>query len=137
MTDSKRKVTVYFILPIVCSLTFLFLDWKLPQFSSMLFRAQYDLYINSQRAYPNIDNRLVFFMIDDQTTDRLGGFPLKRTYNLRMINSLRACGVDNIIWDTIFVNKGRSEESLEMAKAMQFIPNIIAFGVKMREGSSH
>ena len=142
MTNSKRKITVYFILPIVCALTFLFLDWKLPQFSSILFRAQYDLYFNtqryfnSQRAYPNIDNRLVFFMIDDQTANRLGGLPLKRPYNLRMINSLRACGVDNIIWDIIFVNKGLSEESLGMAEAMQFIPNTIAFGVRMREDSS-
>jgi len=72
-------------------------------------------------------------MIDDQTTDRLGGFPLKRPYNLRMINSLRACGVYNIIWNTVFVNKGQSEDSLKMAKAMQIIPNTIAFDVGMRE----
>jgi len=135
MTNSKRKITIHIILPILCALMVLFLDWKFPQFSSMLFRTQYDLYFKSQSVYPNIDSRLVFFMIDDQTTDRLGGFPLKRPYNLRMINSLRACGVDNIIWDTIFINKGLSEKSLEMAEAMQFIPNIIAFGVRMREDS--
>jgi len=135
MKVSKRKITVHFILPIVCSLMFLFLDWKLPQLSSMFFRAQYDLYFNAQKAYPVIDNRLVFLMIDDQTTDCLGGFPLKRSYNLRMINSLRACGVNNIIWNTIFENKGLSEESLEMARSMQPMPNIIPFGVRMRENS--
>ena len=137
MTNSRRKITIHFILPIVCALTVLFLGRELPQFSSMLFRAQYDLYFNSQKAYPDIDNRLVFFMIDDQTTDCLGGFPLNRSYNLRMINSLRACGVNNIIWNTIFENKELSENNLEMAKAMQYIPNIIPFGIRMRENSIH
>ena len=115
-------------LTLFCGIAVAFLNWRSPPSTGILDRVHYDFLLRHFNRAVSVDERLVFFMIDDSTLDGLQEFPLTRSTHTRLLRGLETVKAGQVVWDIMF-DFARPDDQ-QFAEAMRSTHNFLPFGVK-------
>jgi adenylate cyclase len=125
--NRKQKLWLSLGVALACGLALVLIDSWVPVFGRF-DRLNYDLLMQHRWKNPVVDGRLVFFMIDNQTTRSLQQYPLPRSAHARLLKGLAAVKAQRVVWDLIFDLP--SPEDSHLAAAMRLTPTFLAVGAK-------
>src|ERR1035438_5644554 len=102
-----------------------------PEAGERLENLNYDLLLRHHAGVTRIDPRLVLLVVDDNTIHESGRYPLPRLVYSRLLNGLKASGVERVVWDSLFDIREESDE--QFAEALKEVRSFLAIATRVPE----
>lgn len=131
MDKRVKSILIIYVLTVLFSLILIpGIARKIPVISFIAQKLQllelkiYDTHMDSKETYPSSD-KIVVIAIDEESEQRLGPFPWRRSKHAKLIERLHATGAKVIAFDMFFPQSKNVEDDAKMVEAAQKAGNVL------------